>query len=602
MRLWIQLSIAMTLAALGPLVVTGFRATQISERQAVEQSKSRHAQTALKSSGEAQRWLESQQDFLTGWMTLFPDLAQRSPEEQIGFLRAVYRAMPAVASASLLSPEGGMFLDVNGAPIPPQFLEVNEKGREERRLRTADGVQQAIRDMPELSPYATKFGAFNLEDAGLTTTLWTRGGAGNDIVLMVELSLDVVGGWFVSQGADFSAVLMNTDGELLTSSAPEWVRSDYLMPLLEIGETSRFQYTFEGKEFRGAIAPVPATPLRVVVVESAAVSRQLGDRLKSQLFWAFFVSLGVAVLGGVVLSRPLSRPVELLRTAALEVASGTFGKTVKTGSSGELGQLTDAFNYMSEQLEAHRDELLRKQSEIESFNLVLQDKVDERTRDLREAQAELVRTGQLAAVAQVGAGLAHELNNPLSGIFGLSQVLRMRLGDSDESAMLAQLEGQAERCREVVETMLRLSEPSRDKEAVKNHDCALLLSEVEMMVSASFQHKEIQLFIEPLESEFAICVPSDQTVWILSQVLQCLRAGMQGGTTLHVSVAARGTDVEFTFVPSIAVASGDAKDDWMASGAALWVARQMLHQIQGTLMEPSDGVPGWRLLLPGVAT
>ena len=56
---------------------------------------------------------------------------------------------------------------------------------------------------------------------------------------------------------------------------------------------------------------------------------------------------------------------------------------------------------MSRQLETNRDELLKKQAEIESLNRVLQDRVDERTRDLREAQAELVRTGQLAAVAQV---------------------------------------------------------------------------------------------------------------------------------------------------------------------------------------------------------
>ena len=597
MRLWIQLSIAMTLAALGPLVVTGVRATQISERQAVEQSKSRHAQTALKTSSEAQRWLESQADFLSGWMTLFPDLSKRSPAEQVGFLRAVYRAMPAVESAALMTPEGRLWTDNSGTVVPPQFLQEGLRTGENRRGRTEKELERALQGFPKIAPSMTQYGSFYQDESGLTTTLWTRGTLDNDIVLMVELNLDPIAQWFVSDAEQYSSVLMDNQGGVLTEQAPDWVRPEYLQPLLELGDASRFQYTWMDKEFRGAVAPVPSTPLRVVIVESAFVSQQLGERLKTQLFWAFFVSLGVAVLGGIVLSRPLSRPVELLRTAALDVASGTFGKTVKTGASGELGQLTDAFNFMSRQLETNRDELLKKQAEIESFNRVLQDRVDERTRDLREAQAELVRTGQLAAVAQVGAGLAHELNNPLSGIFGLSQVLHAARG-SNEAVLLQQLEGQAERCRDVVETMLRLSEPSSEFEKVKEHGCQMLLNEVEMMVSASFQHKNIELVIVEPDASLTAAVPSEKAVWVLSQVLQCLRAGMQSGASLHVSTVQSPQHVVFVLRPSVAVASGASKDDWMASGAALWVARQMLHQIQGTLMEPEAHSLDWKLLLP----
>ena len=118
---------------------------------------------------------------------------------------------------------------------------------------------------------------------------------------------------------------------------------------------------------------MPSTPLRVVIVESAVVSQQLGERLKTSCFGHFF-SLGVAVLGGIVLSRPLSRPVELLRTAALMLRTGRSVKQLKRARL-EVGQLTDAFNFMSRQLETNRDELLKKQAEIESFNRVLQDRV-----------------------------------------------------------------------------------------------------------------------------------------------------------------------------------------------------------------------------------
>ena len=174
----------------------------------------------------------------------------------------------------------------------------------------------------------------------------------------------------------------------------------------------------------------------------------------------------------------------------------------------------------------------------------------------------------------------------------------MRLEGSNEAVLLQQLEGQAERCRDVVETMLRLSEPSSELEKVKEHGCQMLLNEVEMMVSASFQHKNIELVIVEPDASLTVAVPSEKAVWVLSQVLQCLRAGMQSGALLHVSTVQSPQHVVFVLRPSVAVAPGASKDDWMASGAALWVARQMLHQIQGTLMEPEAHSLDWKLLLP----
>ena len=182
------------------------------ERQAVEQSKSRHAQTALKTSSESQRWLESQADFLSGWMTLFPDLSKRSPAEQVGFLRAVYRAMPAVASATLMTPEGRLWTDNSGTVVPPQFLQEGLRTGENRRGRTEKELERALQGFPKIAPSMTQYGSFYQDESGLTTTLWTRGTLDNDIVLMVELNLDPVAQWFVSDAEQYSSVLMDNQG------------------------------------------------------------------------------------------------------------------------------------------------------------------------------------------------------------------------------------------------------------------------------------------------------------------------------------------------------------------------------------------------------
>ena len=101
MRLWMQFAIAMILASVGPLIVHGYRATQLSEQQSTHRDNSDLSVKSSRPRLEMKRWLISNQDFLSGWLTLFPDLKERSGPQQIGFLRGVYRAMPSVVSATL---------------------------------------------------------------------------------------------------------------------------------------------------------------------------------------------------------------------------------------------------------------------------------------------------------------------------------------------------------------------------------------------------------------------------------------------------------------------------------------------------------------------
>jgi signal transduction histidine kinase len=309
-------------------------------------------------------------------------------------------------------------------------------------------------------------------------------------------------------------------------------------------------------------------------------------------------SLFVAVLAGFLLARPLSRPIELLKNAALDVATGALGKEVDTGAGGEIGELTAAFNHMSRSLRQNYESLEAQSQEIERFNLELQDRVEARTRELREAQGELVRSGQLAAVAEVGAGLAHELNNPLSGILGLAQVLRMKFADSPEAALLGQMESEANRCREVVDTMLKLSERTHGDPKKNMINVASLLSEVAKRSMVSFRQRGVALDVDETPSSLMVFAPREETVRILNQILQSMRAGLSSGASLKVVAEDEGDEIKIVLTPDRPVASGEARDDWMASGAALWVARQMLDQIEGRMSQPAQDALQWAIYLP----
>jgi signal transduction histidine kinase len=69
--------------------------------------------------------------------------------------------------------------------------------------------------------------------------------------------------------------------------------------------------------------------------------------------------------------------------------------------------------------------------ELEDWNQELEERVDERTEELRKAQDRLVRAERLAAIGELGASVAHELRNPLGVISNSMYYLKTRLGDQD---------------------------------------------------------------------------------------------------------------------------------------------------------------------------
>ena len=84
--------------------------------------------------------------------------------------------------------------------------------------------------------------------------------------------------------------------------------------------------------------------------------------------------------------------------------------------SQELDELVDSFNLMRERLKVAVDELNNMQQTLEN-------KVEQRTQQLQAAQQKLVRSDRLASLGQLSASVAHEINNPVSGVLNLSMLL-----------------------------------------------------------------------------------------------------------------------------------------------------------------------------------
>jgi len=105
----------------------------------------------------------------------------------------------------------------------------------------------------------------------------------------------------------------------------------------------------------------------------------------------------------------ICKPIEglLIQTQALSL--GDLSARVTNPSGDELGELGRSFNQMAENLE-------QAQLELKDWGATLEQKVEKRTTEMLEIQGQLIRSAKLASMGELVAGIAHEINNPLTGI------------------------------------------------------------------------------------------------------------------------------------------------------------------------------------------
>ena len=193
---------------------------------------------------------------------------------------------------------------------------------------------------------------------------------------------------------------------------------------------------------RGAVAREVATIVDEVVRltdeldvvftsrSNAAVTRaaEVRGQATTIMLLCFSLAFAIAAIVGTLLARSIVRPVAALWAGARRVGSGDLSARVVVRGKDELAQLAASFNQM--------------------------------TTDLEVKQAALVRTQKLAAIGQLAAGVAHEINNPLSVILGYAKLMR-RAPELASREELVAIEDEARQCQRIVQELLDLARPGQ---------------------------------------------------------------------------------------------------------------------------------------------
>ncbi len=201
----------------------------------------------------------------------------------------------------------------------------------------------------------------------------------------------------------FTAALFTNKGNLLFSNNHDPTLSRIPLPDLQVlqsvGVITREVEIDHGQTQLISYTRIPETEADYVVTQAPPVS--LFDLARPIVLPTTGVILALLLLSFVaalLFSRTLAKPIEELTKAATKVGAGDWEVLVQSRPRNEIGRLIKAFMKMVKDLQ-------------------------KREKELHLAQQKLIQAESLSAIGRFGAGVAHEVKNPLSAILGYAQIL-----------------------------------------------------------------------------------------------------------------------------------------------------------------------------------
>ncbi|CAN5548767.1 hypothetical protein BH18ACI1_BH18ACI1_17090 [soil metagenome] len=227
----------------------------------------------------------------------------------------------------------------------------------------------------------------------------------------------------------------------------------------------------------------------------------------------------------LLIVRTISRPLQRITLAAVQVTEGEYGTEVDLRKSNdEIGLLAESFNEMSRKMA----------TDIEQ---------------LRQLNEQLTRTEKLAAMGTLAAGVAHEVNNPLASISSLIQMMQAKQNlDEETKEKLKLISTQIQRITQVTQDMMDFA---RVRPAMKSLIDINEIIELSLRLASfdkSFQKlRLVKDFAENLPEVFA---DNDQLQQVFLNLLLNARDAMPDGGELFITTSQINSDVQIDIADS----------------------------------------------------
>ena len=239
-------------------------------------------------------------------------------------------------------------------------------------------------------------------------------------------------------------------------------------------------------------------------------------------------------------------PIRKLIDATKAVSAMQLDKPIQVESSEELGELARSFDVM-------RERLKQAMTENEQFLQGLEAKVEERTEQLKAANQKLMQTDRLASLGQLSASVAHEINNPVSGVLNLSKLMQRILKNDgvppnrieEFRRYLAQVVNETTRVGRIVSDLLAFSR--RSKPQSKRADLNTIVKTTISLVSHKLSLGNVEVKLNLAENLPVVPCDSSQMQQVVMNLIMnaaesTYRKG-QGSVTITTRAQADGSNV-----------------------------------------------------------
>jgi len=247
-----------------------------------------------------------------------------------------------------------------------------------------------------------------------------------------------------------------------------------------------------GKKVIGSIFKIKRSNIGVVSKVLASDAYKEAENLRIILIVTSVIVFIVSLVIALFFAKTLIDPLVNLSKITGEIARGNFLVNIGVTSKDEIGNLAQSFKKMGQELY-------------------------DRENELQAAQSALIQSEKMSALGQIGAGIAHEVKNPLTGILGHAQLAREKIIKHVDPAEIDKnleiIEKETTRCKNIIENLMKFS---RQEKALLSEN------EIDKVVTNSVALIEHQLNISGVKVTQEITPALPKVVINANQIEQVL--------------------------------------------------------------------------------
>ena len=332
----------------------------------------------------------------------------------------------------------------------------------------------------------------------------------------------------------------------------------------------------------------------------ARADTQLAQASRRMMAYTILALVLIAALCALFVWKVVETPLKHLNAATEHLADGKLGFQISTNSRDELGDLARSFNTMSRQLHAANDEIV-------SWARTLEERVEQKTQELQTAHNQMLHAETMVSIGKMAAVVAHEINNPLSGILTYAKLLRKWLDQGETTGKHRQeseecldlIARESRRCGDLVKNLLAFSRSAPMNPA--DADLNTIVDQLARLVALKLEVSNVQLQLDLAQDMPRVyCDAAQIEQVLLALVTNAIDAMPRGGTLwlrtrclsdsdeAEIQVRDDGSGIPPEILPRIFEPFMTTKEGGQGVGLGLAVSHSIVEAHRGKITVQSE--------------